>query len=35
MALQPGQACPTEIDGYLNACEQINMGLLAPPIAGA
>ncbi len=33
MALQPMQACPTEIEGYLNACEQINMGLIAPPVA--
>ncbi len=33
MALQPGQACPTEVDTYLNACEQINMGLIAPPVA--
>ena len=33
MALQPGQACPTEVDGYLDACEQINAGLIAPPIA--
>ena len=34
-ALNPGEACPTSIDGYLNACEQINLGLLAPPVAGA
>ena len=35
MALQPGEACPTEVEGYMNACEQINAGLIAPPIAGA
>ena len=33
MALQPGQACPVEVEGYLNACDQINMGILAPPVA--
>jgi hypothetical protein len=35
MALQPGEACPTEVEGYMNACEQINAGLIPPPIAGA
>lgn len=31
MALQPGEGCPGEIDGYLDACEQINAGLIPPP----
>jgi len=35
MALQPGQACPVDVEGYMNACEQINAGLIPPPIAGA
>jgi len=35
MALQPGQACPTEADTYMNACEQINAGLIPAPIPGA
>lgn len=35
MALQPGQACPTETDTYMNACEQINANIIPPPVAGA
>jgi hypothetical protein len=31
-ALQPGQGCPGDQSGYLDACEQINMGLIAPPV---
>ncbi len=31
-ALQPGQACPGDQAGYLDACEQINMGLIPPPV---
>jgi hypothetical protein len=31
MALGPGQACPTDDPTYLDACEQINMGLTPPP----
>lgn len=34
MALQPSEVCPTDVEGYLNACELINLGQLAPPIAG-
>lgn len=35
MALGPGQLCPTEQPGFLDACTQINMGLIPPPIPGA
>lgn len=35
MALAPSQACPTEAPGYLDACTQINMGLLPVPGAAA
>jgi hypothetical protein len=31
MALGPGQACPGDDPSYLDACEQINMGLIPPP----
>lgn len=31
MALSPGQACPHADPTYLDACEQINMGLIPPP----
>lgn len=31
-ALQPGQACPGDQPGYLDACEQINMQLIPPPV---
>jgi hypothetical protein len=31
MALGPGQACPTDDPTYLDACEQINMGLIPAP----
>jgi hypothetical protein len=34
MALQPGQACPAAVPGYLDACMQINMGLIPPPVPG-
>ncbi len=34
MALQPTEVCPTDVEGYLNACELINLGQLAPPVAG-
>lgn len=30
-ALQPGQACPADVEGYMNTCEQINAGLIPPP----
>jgi hypothetical protein len=33
-ALAPGQGCPGDQPGYLDACEQINMGLIPPPIRG-
>ncbi len=32
--LNPGEACPVDADTYFNACELINMGQLAPPVAG-
>lgn len=32
MALQPGQGCPGDTDDYLDACEQINAGLIPPPV---
>ncbi len=35
MALQPGQLCPTEQPGFLDACTQINMQLIPPPVPGA
>lgn len=31
LALAPGQACPHEGPDYLDACTQINMGLIPPP----
>ncbi|MBV1858081.1 MAG: hypothetical protein KUG77_06685 [Nannocystaceae bacterium] len=31
-ALQPGEACPGDQPGYLNACDQINMGLIPAPV---
>ncbi|MEM6296427.1 MAG: hypothetical protein AAGA54_34490 [Myxococcota bacterium] len=31
MALAAGQGCPTDDPGYINACDQINMGLIPPP----
>lgn len=31
MALQPGDACPHTAPDYLDACEQINTGLIPPP----
>jgi hypothetical protein len=35
MALQAGQTCPTDpATGFLDACTQINMGLIPPPVAG-
>lgn len=35
MSLGPGQQCPTSDPTYLDACEQINMGLIPPPGAAA
>jgi hypothetical protein len=32
LALEPGASCPHEAPGYLDACEQINEGLLPPPV---
>ncbi len=32
MALQPGQGCAGDQESYLDACEQINMGLIPPPV---
>lgn len=34
LALSTGQNCPHEAPGYLDACEQINMGLIPPPSSG-
>jgi hypothetical protein len=31
MVLGAGQTCPHEAEGYLDACEMINMGLIDPP----
>jgi hypothetical protein len=31
MALTAGQVCPAAAPGYLDACEQINMGIIPPP----
>lgn len=31
LALSAGQVCPHEAPGYLDACEQINMGIIPPP----
>ncbi len=31
MSLAAGQVCPAEAPGYLDACTQINMGLIPPP----
>lgn len=31
MALAAGQGCPGDQSGFVDACEQINMGLLPPP----
>jgi hypothetical protein len=36
MFLQPGQQCPTDpATGFLDACTQINMMLIPPPVPGA
>ena len=32
MALLPDQVCPADAPGYLDACDQINMGLIPPPV---
>ena len=31
MVLGAGQTCPHDAEGYLDACEMINMGLIDPP----
>ncbi len=35
IGLEMGQGCPTEAPDYVNACDQINLGQIPPPIAGA
>ena len=32
MALTDGQSCPVEQAGFINACDQINQGIILPPV---